>query len=225
MNQHKPFGCVYLLRNLNDGKVYVGQTTRPVGERWAHHCSDARKGRIDMPVCCAIRQNGPAAFVVNVLAIAASQDELNQLESYYVRLFESRDPKYGYNIRAGGDRRLPPESRRKIAEANRAHRIGQHWPDQIRARMSASQFARWKRATPEEKAQHGQRAKGRKHSAVARRRMSEATDTPERVARRKTIIHMRNAGATWTVIGHSLGVHRETVREIYNRYAPIYEAA
>ena len=33
----EPTGIIYLIRNARNGKVYIGQTIRKVGERWKAH--------------------------------------------------------------------------------------------------------------------------------------------------------------------------------------------
>ena len=41
---HDPseFGRIYLITNISNGKKYVGQTVKPIAERWLKYCAKAR---------------------------------------------------------------------------------------------------------------------------------------------------------------------------------------
>jgi len=36
----KPYGYIYLVTNTHNQKIYVGQTTRPIADRWREDCRD-----------------------------------------------------------------------------------------------------------------------------------------------------------------------------------------
>jgi group I intron endonuclease len=93
---------VYLLHNRVNGKVYVGKTVQPVADRWSVHKSDARIGTSGY-LQNAIRKHGPAAFDVEVLCIADSEDQLNFMEKFFIALYRSNQREFGYNLTAGGD--------------------------------------------------------------------------------------------------------------------------
>jgi group I intron endonuclease len=93
---------VYLLHNRVNGKVYVGKTVQTLADRWSVHKSDARIG-IPGYLQNAIRKHGPAAFEVTILATADSEEQLNNLERFYIALNLSNQREFGYNLTAGGD--------------------------------------------------------------------------------------------------------------------------
>ncbi len=98
----KTFGTIYKITNLVNGKLYVGQTVRSLGERWADHKRDALNG-IDFPLYFAIRKYGVDNFIVDPLDSAISLKELNKKEIFWIKELNSlsRNGK-GYNVLEGG---------------------------------------------------------------------------------------------------------------------------
>jgi group I intron endonuclease len=110
---YQDMGVVYLLTNLDTGKVYVGQTWR-FRERMKEHAS---RKRVKQAIQKAIRKH---PFSLQVLAVSGSQFELDNLEKAWIILLQSGDKKHGYNITSGGRNfRHTLETRRKIAAAGR----------------------------------------------------------------------------------------------------------
>lgn len=92
---------VYLIRNLLNGKKYVGQTASSLRERWQGHVSSAQSGS-RFPIHCAIRKYGVGNFEISELARAANKEELDVLEQKHIAESRSMVPE-GYNRTAGGD--------------------------------------------------------------------------------------------------------------------------
>lgn len=93
---------IYLATNKNNAKRYVGQTKRPVSRRWYHHCWDAETKRMDTLFCRAIRKYGKDAFDLLTIGSVGSQEDADGLERFWIWLFQSNNPEYGYNITPGG---------------------------------------------------------------------------------------------------------------------------
>jgi group I intron endonuclease len=104
-------GVVYLVRNLMNRKVYVGQTINTAAVRWQSHVS-ASRGSKARPgsLAAAIREYGQWVFSVEVLATASEQHELDELETMFVDKYKSFDPAYGYNRSSDGKYRPSRES-------------------------------------------------------------------------------------------------------------------
>lgn len=100
------FGRIYIIKNTINDKVYVGQTTQSVRLRFLNHLSAARKGK-DYRIGQAIRKYGEANFYVETLE-ECLKSELNERECYYIKLFNSTNSKFGYNISVGGHKVTPP---------------------------------------------------------------------------------------------------------------------
>lgn len=69
---------VYLLKNVVNGKGYVGITTSTLRQRWSTHVSEARRRHKRMPLRAAIRKYGPEAW--ERMRIAALERERKKRE-------------------------------------------------------------------------------------------------------------------------------------------------
>ena len=49
---------VYKITNIQNGKVYIGQTIRPVQDRFHRHITDSLSGKLDTKFARAIRKYG-----------------------------------------------------------------------------------------------------------------------------------------------------------------------
>lgn len=88
---------VYKITNQANGKVYIGQSIRPVEQRFKRHISDAINNILDTHFARAIRKWGKENFTVEVIDKADSQDELNIKEQFWIRQYQSTDSTKGYN--------------------------------------------------------------------------------------------------------------------------------
>ena len=95
---------IYLLTNKVNGKYYVGQTKKKnlqkyfIFKRWC-----ARVGKkTNMPIVKAIAKYGWDNFIVDILAIPETPEQMNDLERIWIILLNARDPEFGYNLCIGG---------------------------------------------------------------------------------------------------------------------------
>ena len=110
---------VYKLTNSANGKVYVGQTTTSLAERWNRHVSyakltpDDRKTHLQR----AIASSSAGSFSTEELERCGSQQELNAAERRWIEQLRSYDSTVGYNMTLGGDggERPTTETREKIS--------------------------------------------------------------------------------------------------------------
>ena len=86
---------VYKITNLVNNKMYIGQSTRGVAQRFYRHICDAMNGKLDTHFARAIRKYGPENFTVDIIDTASNQEELNQKEQYWIREYGSIC--HGYN--------------------------------------------------------------------------------------------------------------------------------
>mgnify|MGYP002860339754 CR=1 FL=1 len=91
------FGVVYLIRNLVNGKRYVGQTKKTVKERFAEHarCKTSLIGK-------AIHKYDKKKFCYGIIKTCATREELNYWEIHFIAALKSKVP-YGYNLTDGGE--------------------------------------------------------------------------------------------------------------------------
>ena len=86
---------IYKITNKINGKVYIGQTIRPVQYRFHRHINDAMRNIIDTHFARAIRKYGPDQWLLEVIDNAETQEELNQKEQYWIQYYNSIEN--GYN--------------------------------------------------------------------------------------------------------------------------------
>lgn len=119
---------VYLITNTVNGKKYVGQTQRVLGERIKEHKDDKKR-----PIGKAIHNYKWENFTVEILDECRTPDELNVREMYWIATLNTKAPN-GYNLTDGGvgtaghtytvearqnavKRELTSEQRRHMSEA------------------------------------------------------------------------------------------------------------
>ena len=117
---------IYKITNKINGKVYIGQTIRPVEYRFHRHINDAMHNILDTHFARAIRKYGPDQWQLEVIDAATTQDELNQKEQYWIKYYNSVEE--GYNetdaiSKCGGNtyQSKTEEELKEIGEKNTAN--------------------------------------------------------------------------------------------------------
>lgn len=112
---------VYKTINLIKGKVYVGQ----------HTTTNLDDGYLGSGVLLkkAFRKYGKANFIKEVLCMCESEEELNEMEIYWIKTLKSRSVYgQGYNMTIGGEGttglKMSEESKKKLSEVA-SKRIGE----------------------------------------------------------------------------------------------------
>ncbi len=86
---------IYKITNLQNNKVYIGQTIRPIQQRFSRHISDAMNNVLDTHLARAIRYYQPENFIIEQIDTAETQEELNLKEQQWIRYYNSIEN--GYN--------------------------------------------------------------------------------------------------------------------------------
>lgn len=103
---------IYLVTNLINGKVYVGQTSKTFYERYnakgngaerIKRAYETNKGMGNTHLYNALCKYGTENFKVEIVHIAKSEEELNYFEGFYERLYNSTNEMFGYNKKPCGD--------------------------------------------------------------------------------------------------------------------------
>ena len=98
-------GSIYIIRNTINEKVYIGQTTMTVHERYMVHMKPStEKQKKTYKLYSAIAKYGRDKFYVETLEEGIPLDLLNQKEIEYISKFDSFYN--GYNSTKGGDGRI-----------------------------------------------------------------------------------------------------------------------
>lgn len=106
---------IYKITNKISGKVYVGQTTQSIVERFWQHCNRSPSQTHRSYVYNAIQKDGKDNFTIEQIASAETIDQLNALEIAYIEELDSIAPN-GYNLQEGGNNKTcHEETRAKIS--------------------------------------------------------------------------------------------------------------
>lgn len=89
---------IYKIENLNNGKIYIGQSIHP-HRRLIEHMYMARHHLDDLPIHLAIAKYKEEAFSFTV--IEEDVENYNEREAYWIKYYNSLVPN-GYNILSGG---------------------------------------------------------------------------------------------------------------------------
>ena len=90
----------YIITNKQNGKSYVGITTRKIARRWYEHCYVGNScGQL---LNKAINKYGIDAFEIQVVASAKTISDLKELEKQLIVQYQTKVPN-GYNLTDGGD--------------------------------------------------------------------------------------------------------------------------
>lgn len=104
MATKQQFWTVYCHTHIESGRRYIGLTKKTMMQRWNQHVYDAvrKAGKGCAHFWNAIRLYGKDAFSHEVLTTCSSLEEANAYEAYFIDLFRTRDPEFGFNLEPGG---------------------------------------------------------------------------------------------------------------------------
>lgn len=172
---------IYLIKNLINNKVYIGQTIRGIEQRWKEHVSGKKECQYFQ---YAIEKHKPENFDKQVICYANSLQELNILEEFWINFYNSRDRNVGYNIAKGGfNTQHSDETKKKISDSNKGRimsdeqkqhlsniftGVNNHTPaslEKIRQANLGNTHSRGRKLTEEHKAKMSLATKGKQISA------------------------------------------------------------
>lgn len=94
---------IYLIENVVNNKVYVGQTIRTLEQRWAAHLQSIKHHNGCPGLMNAMLKYGVENFTIKQIDRASTKEELDEKETYWITKYKATDPRYGYNIAPGGE--------------------------------------------------------------------------------------------------------------------------
>lgn len=124
---------VYKIQNLNDGKIYIGKTTKTLKMRIAGHISNNRNYYIDN----AIKKHAIEAFDVSIVEECSTLDKLNEREKYWIKFYDCKYPN-GYNCTDGGEGTPGYVPTTELRALWSTIRTGRRHSDKTRQKMSDS---------------------------------------------------------------------------------------
>lgn len=138
---YKNYSGIYMIRNLVNDKVYIGQTTMRFAKRFWHHNWMLQHNKHDNKhLQNAWEKYGSENFEFSVLYIRNGAEKLDDKEIYYIKEYDSVNN--GYNIQNGGQvilcNYISADSRKRVGEINRARMFGTKLSDSTKKKMSES---------------------------------------------------------------------------------------
>lgn len=132
---------IYMIKNLVNDKVYIGQTTMRFIKRFWHHQWLLNHNRHDNKhLQKAWNKYGAENFEFSVLYLRQENESLNNKEIEYIKMYDATNK--GYNIQSGGNvvlcNYIPASSRKRVGEINRRRMIGSKLSDSTKLKMSKS---------------------------------------------------------------------------------------
>jgi len=190
-------GYIYLLKNLVNGKAYVGQTTKRPETRWDAHLREVKRSA-DYPLYRAIKKYGFRNFSAEVLH-TCTLPLLDFAEQHFIRVHNAFRAMGGYNLTTGGQRThktLARSARKKISDKKKAEYAD---PE---ARAKHSKVCKVAHNTPEAKANHARAtiaatadpAVHARRCAASRKRFAE-NPVSEETRRKQSIVQRKRAAA------------------------------
>lgn len=93
---------IYKITNLINNKIYIGYTKKSLEERLRYHFYYAKHGKL--PLSYAIKKYGKENFKIELIEESENDSYIHkEREKYWIDRLNSRNPKIGYNVAAGGD--------------------------------------------------------------------------------------------------------------------------
>lgn len=103
--KHKnPIAAIYMMTCLDNGKIYIGETSDLLNRMSSHRNVHRRKSaNIRTKIEKAVVKHGYNSFITSILADSKTDSKLHdneyrrKLESEYIKDYNSTDPNIGYN--------------------------------------------------------------------------------------------------------------------------------
>lgn len=132
---------IYLITNLVNGKIYIGQSADIQARWWSHKGKSQKRTYLSS----AIEKHGLENFSFEIL-IKCPIESLDFFEAAFITSYNACDRKIGYNLIPGGKggrgHHMSDEQKKKISEANRNPSLETRAKLSAVARRNASESAR-----------------------------------------------------------------------------------
>lgn len=137
MNYLNKYGVIYKITNIENNKIYIGQTIKYYPrDRFTRHINDALNHITDTYLSRAICKYGRNSFKFEIIDVANTQQELDNKEKYYIKKYNTTNSTIGYSLTDGGIssggntyKYKTEEEMKKISEKIRISKLGANNPN------------------------------------------------------------------------------------------------
>ena len=196
MNTQKHY--LYIIRNLLNNKIYIGQTINPK-KRWCAHKTTSKKPI--QYISKAMAKYGINNFTFEIIAECLSQNDTDKVEVDLIKQYDSCNKYIGYNIKSGG-----------IVST------GWHHTNETKIKISKSE--KGKIISAESKLKMSNSKKVRPCSTETRLKQSETKKKNKLLKFNDIIIaaikNEYNSGDTMSVLSKKYKTRRSTISKIIN---------
>ena len=116
---------IYYIKNIINNKCYIGQSI-DVYTRMSRHKTDLKGGRDSAHLQNAYDKYGESNFKFEILLIC-NVDDLDFWEKYYIKVWNTNNEDFGYNIDGGGSRSrlMSEQTRLKMSKSRMGHIVSE----------------------------------------------------------------------------------------------------
>lgn len=126
---------IYKITNKINNKIYIGLTIQGTRTRYLHHLYEARSGS-PFPIHRAIRKYGEENFEIETIISIEGNEELKNLEKFYIQEYKANNRQFGYNMTEGGDGTFGRLHSEETKDLIRQKAIGRKPSEDTRRRQS-----------------------------------------------------------------------------------------
>ena len=122
---YKMYGYIYKIENLLNSKLYIGQSIDIKSRKRKHFRALSTGKHHNFHLQNSFNKYGADFFNFNILNWANSKEELDKLEVYFIKKYDTINREKGYNLQSGGSNGKPSdEIRIKLVENNPRYWLG-----------------------------------------------------------------------------------------------------
>lgn len=170
---------IYLRTNLVNGKQYVGQTNN--FKRREYNWYNTNWSYAGKLINNARKKYGVDNFKTSILDVVKTQDESNEMETYYIKLFNTKTPN-GYNLTDGGEGcsgyNISDEIKKRLSEVNKGENnpfYGRHHSKETIEKLKNRVITdEWRNKISEATKGRPSVFKGKHHTEEAKQKLREA---------------------------------------------------